>query len=92
MDLKGSHIIAGREGGMPAMTLAYTLKEQGISIDELEFDTSIAFAAMGGAFISGTGDYVALFEPTALSIEKNEYGYVVASLGMLGGEVPYTTF
>ena len=92
MDLKGSHIIAGREGGMPAMTLAYTLNEQGISLDELEFDTSIAFAAMGGAFISGTGDYVALFEPTALSIEKNEYGYVVASLGMLGGEVPYTTF
>ncbi len=92
MDLKGSHIIAGREGGMPAMTLAYTLKEQGISLDELEFDTSIAFAAMSGAFISGIGDYVALFEPTALSIEKNEYGYVVASLGMLGGEVPYTTF
>ncbi len=92
MDLKGSHIIAGREGGMPAMTLAYTLKEQGISLSELEFDTSIAFAAMSGAFISGTGDYVALFEPTALSLEKNEYGYVVASLGMLGGEVPYTTF
>lgn len=92
MDLKGSHVIAGREGGMPAMTLAYTLKEHGISIDELEFDTSIAFAAMSGAFISGTGDYVALFEPTALNIEKQEYGYVVASLGMLGGEVPYTTF
>lgn len=92
MDLKGSHIIAGRQGGMPAMTLAYTLKEQGISLDELEFDTSIAFAAMSGAFISGTGDYVALFEPTALSLEKQEYGYVVASLGMLGGEVPYTTF
>ena len=47
---------------------------------------------MSGAFISGTGDYVALFEPTALNIEKQEYGYVVASLGMLGGEVPYTTF
>lgn len=92
MDLKGSHIIAGREGGMPAMTLAYTLKEQGISLGELEFDTSIAFAAMSGAFISGIGDYVALFEPTALSLEKQEYGYVVASLGMLGGEVPYTTF
>ena len=92
MDLKGSHIIAGREGGMPAMTLAYTLKEQGISMSDLKFDTSIAFAAMSGAFISGTGDYVALFEPTALSLEKNEYGYVVASLGMLGGEVPYTTF
>lgn len=91
-DLKGSHIIAGREGGMPAMTLAYTLKENGIELDELEFDTSIAFASMSGAFIGGTGDFVALFEPTALQLEKQGYGHVVASLGKLGGEVPYTTF
>lgn len=74
------------------MTLAYTLKENGIELNELEFDTSIAFASMSGAFIGGTGDYVALFEPTALQIEKQGYGHVVASLGKLGGEVPYTTF
>ena len=91
-NLKGSHIIAGREGGMPAMTLAYTLNENGIELDELNFDTSIAFASMSGAFIGGTGDYVALFEPTGLQLEKQGYGYVVASLGELGGEVPYTTF
>jgi len=91
-DLKGSHIIAGREGGMPAMTLAYTLSEHGISTDDLKFDTSIAFASMSGAFISGTGDYVSLFEPTALELEKQGYGYVVASLGQLGGEVPYTSY
>ena len=91
-DLKGSHIIAGREGGMPAMTLAYTLNENDIELNELEFDTSIAFASMSGAFIGGTGDYVALFEPTALQLEKQGFGYVVASLGKLGGEVPYTTY
>ena len=91
-DLKGTHIIAGREGGMPAMTLEYTLNQNGIELDELNFDTSIAFASMSGAFIGGTGDYVALFEPTALQIEKQGFGYVVASLGELGGEVPYTTY
>ena len=91
-DLKGTHIIAGREGGMPAMTLAYTLNENGIKLDDLNFDTSIAFASMSGAFIGGTGDYVALFEPTALQLEKQGFGYVVASLGELGGEVPYTTY
>ncbi len=91
-DLKGSHIIAGREGGMPAMTLAYTLNQNGISLDDLNFDTSIAFASMSGAFIGGTGDYVALFEPTALQLEKEGYGHVVASLGKLGGEVPYTSY
>ena len=91
-DLKGTHIIAGREGGMPAMTLAYTLNNNDIKLDELNFDTSIAFASMSGAFIGGTGDYVALFEPTALQLEKQGFGYVVASLGELGGEVPYTTY
>lgn len=63
-DLKGKHIIAGREGGMPAMTLAYTLKENGISTNDLTFDTSVAFANMNGAFISGIGDYVTVFEIT----------------------------
>lgn len=91
-DLKGAHIIAGREGGMPAMTLAYTLNQNNIELNELDFDTSIAFASMSGAFIGGTGDYVALFEPTALQLEKQGFGYVVASLGELGGEVPYTTY
>ena len=31
-------------------------------------------------------------EPNALSVEKNNFGYVVASLGELGGEVPYTVY
>ena len=91
-DLVGKHIIAGREGGMPAMTLAYTLKENGIDTKDLTFDTSIAFANMNGAFISGIGDYVTVFEPSGIALEKAKAGYVVASLGKLGGEVPYTSF
>ena len=74
------------------MTLAYTLKEHGIELNDLNFDTSIAFASMNGAFIGGTGDYVTVFEPSGLMIEKEGSGYVVASLGKLGGEVPYTSF
>ena len=33
-----------------------------------------------------------LGEPTALQLEKQGFGYVVASLGELGSEVPYTTY
>ena len=74
-------------------TIEDVLKENGINPKtDLTIDTSIAFAAMQGAFIGGTGDYVALFEPTALQLEKQGFGYVVASLGELGGEVPYTTY
>lgn len=91
-NLTNSYIIAGREGGMPAMTFEWILNQNGIKKTDLTFDTSIAFAAMSGAFIGGTGDYVALFEPTASMIEKEGYGTIVASLGELGGVVPYTTF
>jgi NitT/TauT family transport system substrate-binding protein len=91
-DLIGKHIIAGRKGGMPAMTLEWILNQNGISTDSVNFDTSIDFAAISGAFIGGAGDYVSLFEPTALALEQQDQGYVVASLGELGGVVPYTAY
>ncbi len=92
-DLKGKYVIGGRKGGMPEMTFEYTLKENGINPKEdLTIDTSIAFASMGGAFIGGIGDFVTLFEPNALQIESQGFGYVVASIGELGGVVPYTAY
>ena len=92
-DLKGKTVIGGRAGGMPEMTFEYALKQNGIDPrNDLDIDTSVAFPAMGGAFISGQGDFVTLFEPTASQVEKQGYGYVVESVGKLGGNVPYTSF
>ncbi|MBR5370017.1 MAG: ABC transporter substrate-binding protein [Bacilli bacterium] len=92
-DLKGKTVIGGRAGGMPEMTFEYALKQNGIDPrNDLDIDTSIAFPAMGGAFISGQGDFVTLFEPTASQVEKEGFGYVVESVGKLGGNVPYTSF
>lgn len=92
-DLKGKTIIGGRAAGMPEMTLEYALLQNGINPrSDVNIDTSIAFPAMGGTFIGGYGDFVTLFEPTASSVEKQGYGYVVASVGDLGGVVPYTSF
>ena len=45
------------------MTLKWALNQNGLNTDkDLNFDTSIAFASMNGAFIGGTGDYVTAFE------------------------------
>lgn len=75
------------------MTLEWALSDAGIDPKkDVNIDTSVAFSAMSSAFIGGTGDFVALFEPNALELEKEGYGYVVASLGELGGVVPYTAF
>lgn len=92
-DLKGKHVIGGRKGGMPVMMFEWALTQAGIdSKKDVNVDTSIEFASMSGAFIGGTGDFVNLFEPNALQLEQEGYGYVVASLGELGGVVPYTAY
>ena len=92
-DLKGKTIIGGRIGGMPEMTFEWALRQNNIDPKkDVNIDTSIAFSAMEGAFIGGAGDFVTLFEPNALSVEKNGYGYVVAYIGELGGNVPYTAY
>ena len=92
-DLKGKEVIGGRQGGMPQMTFEWALRQNGIDPwKDLKIDTSVAFPAMAGAFIAGQGDFVTLFEPTALQVEKQGFGFVVASIGELGGDVPYTSY
>ena len=91
-DLEGKYIIGGRKGGMPEMTLEYTLKENKVNLDNVTIDTSVEFASMASAFISGTGDFVTLFEPNATNIEKEGKGYIVGYLGEYGGKVPYTSY
>ena len=88
----GKKVIGGRAGGMPEMTFEWALREANIDPKEVDIDTSVAFAAMAGAFIGSDADFVNLFEPQALQIEKQGQGYIVASLGELGGVVPYTAY
>lgn len=90
--LRGSSIIGGRVGGMPYMTLCYVLKSHGLTPNvDVEVIDNIQFSLMGGAFDSGTGDYVTLFEPTASEFAASSRGYIVANVGQESGEVPYTT-
>lgn len=91
--LKGKTVIGGRKGGMPEMSLEYVLKKNGLKLGEdLIVRTDIQFDVMAGAFVGGEGDYVALFEPVAASLEKEGKGYVVASIGKEAGYIPYTCY
>lgn len=91
-DLYGKEILVGRKTGMPALNFLNALKNNNIDINKINVNYSIEFAALSGTFIGGTGDFVNLFEPNATNLEKEGYGKVVASIGMLSGEVPYTAF
>ena len=91
-DLKGKEILAGRVGGMPILNFENALRNSNISNKDIDINTTVDFASLSGAFIGGQGDFVNLFEPNATNIEKLGYGYVVASIGELSGEMPYTAF
>lgn len=93
-NLKDKHILAGRPGGVPAMTLQYVIEQEGkLSLDELNFDTKVAFDLMVGAFEGSTEyDYCTMFEPTASEFVAAGKGFIVASVGEASGDVPYTAF
>lgn len=91
--LKGTTILGGRAGGMPEMVLEYILKNNGIDIStDLAIVQNIDFGLTGGAFAGGQGDFTVEFEPHATALEKEGTGYVVASLGVDSGYVPYTAY
>ena len=91
-DLVGKDVLGGRAGGMPEMVFEYILKQNGINPSEVNIDQSIDFGSTGAAFTGGQGEYTVEFEPGATLLEQENAGYVVASLGVDSGYVPYTAF
>lgn len=91
--VKDKTIIGGRPGGMPQMVLEYILKEKGIEpFVDTNIITNIDFGVTAGAFSGGTGDFTTEFEPTASVLEQSGDYYVVASLGVDSGYLPYTDY
>ncbi len=91
--LKGKEVLGGRKGGVPFMTLEYVVKKNGLTPGvDVNLRTDVQFDVLAGAFVGGEGDYVTLFEPVASSLEKEGKGYVVASVGVEGGYIPYTCY
>ncbi len=92
--LRGKHVLAGRVGGVPAMTMQYVVNNAGLDEQtDLNFNTDVAFNMMGPVFQSDeTVDFTTLFEPTASEMQASGKGYIVASVGEASGEIPYTSF
>ena len=93
-DLKGRKVLGGRKGGMPEMVFEYILKQNGLDPQkDLSIDQSIDFGATAAAFTGDdSADFTVEFEPSATALEKQGAGYVVASLGVDSGYVPYTSY
>jgi NitT/TauT family transport system substrate-binding protein len=65
------------------------IKEQ---VKDVEVITNLAAPAMAGAFASGQGDFIQLFEPVASTLVKEGKAYYVASMGEAFGLFPETSY
>ena len=91
--LRGKEVRGGRAGGMPEMVFEYILKKKGLNPrEDLQIDQSIDFGSTAAAFSGGQGEFTVEFEPSATALEAAGEGYVVASLGVDSGYVPYTAY
>ncbi len=95
-DLVGKEIIGGRKGGVPAMTLEYVIKEAGYTVgtgvNQVNLRTDVAFDLTASVFDSTDADFCTLFEPTASELCAERGYHIVASVGEVSGEIPYTAF
>ena len=93
-DLKDKKVLGGRKGGMPEMVFEYILRKNGLDPQkDLTIDQSIDFGSTAASFTGDTSaDFTVEFEPSATALEKEGAGYVVASLGVDSGYVPYTSY
>jgi NitT/TauT family transport system substrate-binding protein len=91
--LKNTTVLGGRAGGTPEMVFEYILKQNKIDPKkDLSINQNIDFGATAAAFSGGQGDFTIEFEPSATALESSGTGYVVASLGVDSGYLPYTAF
>ncbi len=95
-DMVGKEIIGGRQGGVPAMTLEYCITDAGLEVgttsDKVNLNTNVAFANTASVFETTSAEFCTLFEPTASELCLEKGYYIVASVGLISGEVPYTCF
>lgn len=81
-DLAGKKIIGWRPGSAPQMVLNSMLAKE--KVEGADVVTNIAATAMAGAFASGQGDYIQLYEPVASTLIQQGKAYYAASLADFG--------
>lgn len=89
-DVAGKSVVSWRPGSAPQMVIQSVLNKQ--QVQNAKLITNIAAPSMVGAFTSGEGDYIQVYEPLASMLEKTGKAYMVASLGEAIGDFPETSY
>ena len=92
-DMQGKTVIAGRKGGLPAMTFEWVCNTNNLYNGlNVTLDTSTAFNMMVPVFEATDAEFCTMFEPTASEFVNAGKGYNLGSVGTYSGEITYTCF
>lgn len=92
-DVRGKSIVGWRIGSMPQMVAASVLREAGLEPNgDMQYISNLSAQAMAGAFQSGLGDYLQVYEPIASQLEQTDTAQVVSYLGEDYGPLPVTGY
>lgn len=92
-DLENKTVIAGRRGGLPAMTFEWVCSTNSLyKGHNITLDLDTAFNMMVPVFESTDAEFCTMFEPTASEFVNAGKGYNLGSVGKYSGEIPYTCF
>lgn len=89
-DLRGKTVISWRPGSDPQMVLAQVIADH--RVPGVNVVTNISATAMVGAFESGRGDFIQVYEPVVATLEQSGQAYYDASLGAAIGDYPETAY
>jgi len=89
-DLEGKTVLGWRPGSAPQVVFNSLLLKN--KVTNVEVITNVAAPAMPGAFASGQGDFIQVFEPVASTLEQSGAAYFVASMGKEIGNFPETSY
>ena len=89
-NLEGKTIIGWRAGSAPNSVLKTVLNKNGVK--NVTVIDNISAQAMVGAFESGKGDYIQVYEPIASTLEKAGRAFTVDSLSWEIGAFPETSY
>jgi NitT/TauT family transport system substrate-binding protein len=88
--LAGKSVLGWRPGSAPQVVFNSLLLKN--KVEDVQVITNIAAPALAGAFTSGQGDFIQVFEPVASNLEKEGVAFFVTSLGKEIGNFPETSY
>jgi NitT/TauT family transport system substrate-binding protein len=92
-DLKGKTIVTGGAGSTPYLALVHLIKKAGLDPKKDVNIRAIPISAnIIPSFLDGGADFAQAFEPGVVKAVTETGAHRVASVGLLMGALPYTTY